>query len=207
MGRLGAGFVPLIGLAWLAGAAAGQESVGPEPAVASALRAPQPVPGPTPPAGFTAAGAEAPARGAPSNSDEAPGIAGDPPGPAADDQARRAVGTGASESSAAPRGRLDLAVSGERLDLSVPAPAPDAVSAAAALGLEPTRASAGTGAVRMPQLADPRKPGLYFGVVTCEPGGPVLYSVRADDPGSLPEGPMRGLPPPRGPFIPGRPIR
>lgn len=100
-------------------------------------------------------------------------------------------------------GGLDLSIRARALGI-VPERYSDG---AETLGLEPMRAPTGAGTTRMPQAASGREPGLYVGVVVCEPDGiERLYMVRMDDAGSLPEGPVRTGMPPRGLYLPGRPI-
>ena len=99
---------------------------------------------------------------------------------------------------------LDLSIRARALGIVPDPPA----SGAETLGLEPMRAPTGAGTTRMPQAAAGREPGVYVGVVVCEPDGiERLYMVRMDDAGTLPEGPLRtGAPGPRGLYLPGRPI-
>lgn len=102
------------------------------------------------------------------------------------------------------QGGLDLSIRARALGI-VPERYNDG---AETLGLEPMRAPTGAGTTRMPQATSGREPGLYVGVVVCEPDGVErLYMVRMDDAGTLPEGSLRtGAPGPRGLYLPGRPI-
>ncbi len=99
-------------------------------------------------------------------------------------------------------GALDLSIRARALGL-VPEP-----FSAGTLGLEPMRAPTGGGTTRMPSAATGRERGVYLSVVVCDPDGVErVYTVRVDDAGTLPEGPVRtGAPGPRGLYLPGRPI-
>jgi hypothetical protein len=95
------------------------------------------------------------------------------------------------------------------LDLSIRARGLGIVTephAGTTLGLETMKAPTGEGTIRMPRAASGREPGLYVGVVVCDPDGVArVYQVRMDDAGSLPERYLRGTPGPRALFLPGRP--
>lgn len=102
--------------------------------------------------------------------------------------------------SGSPAGGLDLSVRARALGV-VPEPA-----GTATLDLETMKAPTGAGVTRMPLAASGGKPGVYVGVVVCEPDGTErFYQVRIDDAGSLPERDLRGTPGPRTLFVPGRP--
>ncbi len=95
-------------------------------------------------------------------------------------------------------GGLDLSVRARALGV---APEP---YAAGGLGLETMRAPTGAGTTRLPRVETRGSgPGLYVGVVVCDPvWGSRGYAIRADDAGSLPEGPLRGAPGSRPDLLP-----
>ena len=106
----------------------------------------------------------------------------------------------AEERAGTPAGGLDLSVRARALGVAVePVPASN-------LDLETMKAPTGAGTTRLPQPASGREGGVYIGVGVCDPVlGGRYYEVRADDPGTLPEGNLRGTSGPRTLFLPGRP--
>lgn len=114
-----------------------------------------------------------------------------------------AAGTPArGEEPTAAGGGLDLSVRARALGVAVEPVSPSD------LGLETVTAPTGAGSTRLPQVATSRaRGGVYLGVGVCDPvWGSRVYEVRADDPGTVPEGGnLRGAPGPHIPFVPGRP--
>jgi hypothetical protein len=108
-----------------------------------------------------------------------------------------------SEPGAAGPGSLDLSIRARGLGLGA-----DHVEMRGLADLDTVRAPTASSA-RMPQQVTGRdRRGAYIGIVVCDPDGVErLYMVRLDDPGTLPEGPIRtGAAGPQGLYLPGRPL-